>query len=87
MSPAALTLSALQSFVAAGDLITMDTASNGLGYGLVGNHCYMFSKVTGSGSSASIQLLNPWGVVQPAAIPLAHLAQSGIVEIDIGRMT
>jgi hypothetical protein len=87
MSPTALSLGALQSFAAAGDLITMDTASSGLGYGLVGNHCYMFNKIIGSGSSASVQLLNPWGVAQPAAIPLTRLAQSGIVEVDIGRMT
>jgi hypothetical protein len=85
MSPAGLTLATLLKYVAAGDLITMDTASRGLGYGLVGNHCYMFDKVIGSGSAASVQLLNPWGVDQPAAIPLTRLAQSGIVEVDIGR--
>ncbi len=88
MSPAALSLSALQSFVAAGDLITMDTSSaRGLGYGLVSNHCYMFDRIVGSGASAAVQLLNPWGVAQPAAIPMARLAQSGIVEIDIGRLS
>jgi hypothetical protein len=86
MSPAALTLTALQNYVSAGDLITMDTSSKGLGYGLVGDHCYMFDKIVGSGSAASVQLLNPWGFDQPAAIPLTRLAQSGIVEIDIGRV-
>lgn len=87
MSPANITFAALQSYVSAGDLITMDTrSSGGLGYGLVGSHCYMFDKIIGSGSSASVQLLNPWGTNQPAAIPLTRLAQSGIVEIDIGRI-
>jgi hypothetical protein len=86
VSPGALTFAALQKFVAAGDLITMDTSSaRGLGYGLVSNHCYMFDKIVGSGASAAVQLLNPWGIDQPAAIPLTHLAQSGIVEVDIGR--
>ena len=86
MSPAALSLAALQKFVTAGNLITMDTSSSrGLGYGLVSNHCYMFDKIVGNGASASVQLLNPWGIDQPAAIPLTRLAQSGIVEIDIGR--
>jgi hypothetical protein len=88
MAPANLTLAALLQYVSAGDLITMDTASaGGLGYGLVGDHCYMFDKVTGSGVSASIQLLNPWGFDQPAAIPLARLAQSGVVEVDIGHVS
>ena len=87
MSPAALSLAGLQKFVTAGNLITMDTSSSrGLGYGLVSNHCYMFDKIVGNGASASVQLLNPWGMDQPAAIPLTRLAQSGIVEIDIGRM-
>jgi hypothetical protein len=86
MSPASLTLATLQSYVSAGDLITMDTSSNGLGYGLVGDHSYMFDKIVGSGSSASAQLLNPWGIDQPAAIPLTRLAQSGIVEVDIGHL-
>jgi hypothetical protein len=87
LSPAALSLSALQSYIAAGDLITMDTGRSGLGYGLVSSHCYMFSNIVGSGSSAAVQLLNPWGTAQPAAIPLSRLAQSGIVQVDIGRFT
>ena len=86
MSPAALSFASLQQFVAAGDLITMDTSSSGrLPYGLVNGHCYMFDKLTGSGTSASVQLLNPWGLDQPSAIPLTQLARGGIVEIDIGH--
>ncbi len=74
----------LQKYVAASDLIVMDTSSrSGLPYGLVSDHAYMFSKLTGTGSSATVQLLNPWGFDQPAAIPLTRLASSGIVEIDI----
>ena len=65
----------------------MDTANGGLSDGLVGGHCYMFEKVSGSGSSASVQLLNPWGFDQPAAIPLSQLARAGIVEVDIGHVS
>jgi hypothetical protein len=45
----------------------------------------MFGSVIGSGASAAVQLLNPWGMDQPAAIPLTRLAQSGIIEVDIGH--
>jgi hypothetical protein len=87
MSPASLTLATLQKYVAAGDLMTMDTSSKGgLPYGLVSNHAYMFESLSGSGTSATVQLGNPWGVDQPSAIPLSRLAQSGIVEVDIGRV-
>lgn len=87
MSPAALTFATLQKYVAAGDLITMDTSSSGrLPYGLFNGHCYMFDKLNGSGGSASVQLLNPWGFDQPSAIPLTQLARGGIVEVDIGHV-
>jgi hypothetical protein len=85
-TPASLTLATLQNYVAAGDLIVMDTSSGGrLPYGLVTDHAYMFDKLTGTGSSAAVQLINPWGFDQPAAIPLTRLVSSGIVEIDIGH--
>lgn len=85
-TPAGLSLATLQNYVAAGDLIVMDTSSRwGLPYGLVSDHAYMFNKLTGTGSSASVQLLNPWGFDQPAPIPLTRFASSGIVEIDIGH--
>ncbi len=43
MSPAWLTLSELQGYIAAGDLIVMDTpASGSLPYGLYNDHAYMF---------------------------------------------
>ena len=87
MAPAALSFASLQQFVAAGDLITMDTSPTGpLPYGLVNGHCYMFATLTGSGSAASVQLLNPWGLDQPSAIPLTQLAQGGIVQVDIGHV-
>ena len=87
VSPAALTLATLQQYVAAGDLITMDTSSSGsLPYGLVGGHCYMFDTLNGTGGSPSVQLLNPWGFDQPSAIPLTQLAQAGIVGVDIGHV-
>jgi hypothetical protein len=87
VAPSQMTLAMLQKHVAAGDLMTFDTSSrSGLPYGLVSNHAYMFSQLIGSGGLASIQLLNPWGYNQPAAIPFARLAASGVVNIDIGRV-
>jgi hypothetical protein len=85
MASSSLTPAALQQDVSAGDLITMDTSSRGLSYGLVPSHCYMFDKIIGSGSSAAVQLLNPWGFDQPAAIPLSGLAHSGIIQVDVGH--
>ncbi len=85
MSPNNLSQSALQAFMAAGDLITMDTASSSaLPYNLVGDHAYMFDKLTTSNGTAMVQLLNPWGTDQPALIPLSQLSK-GIVEVDVGR--
>lgn len=81
-----LTLSALQGFMAAGDLITMDTpARSGLPDNLVGGHSYMFEKLTTTGGKAMVQLGNPWGFDQPAAIPFTQLA-AGIAQVDIGRL-
>lgn len=38
-APAGITAAALQSFIAAGDIMTFDTkGSSGLAYNLVGNH-------------------------------------------------
>ncbi len=86
MSPAAFTLSELDSVLAAGDLVTMDTASSaGLPFNLVSDHAYMLEGATSVGGAPAVQLLNPWGFNQPAVIPLAQLSQ-GIVEVDIGHL-
>ena len=87
LSPTQLSQQALQSYVNAGDLITMDTA-NGLAlpYNLVGSHAYMFEKMVSSNGQTMVQLGNPWGFAQPALIPLAQLAKAGIVEVDVGRV-
>jgi hypothetical protein len=84
-SAASVTLAGLLADVAAGDLLVFDTGSSKPGYGLVANHAYMFDRINGSGASATVQLLNPWGVDQPAAIPIARLASSGIQEVDVGH--
>jgi len=87
MSPASLTLAALQSFVAAGDLIVMDTLSKGaLPNGLFNNHAYMFEGVTGSGSTALAHFGNPWGFDQPTAMPVSQLSR-GFSEVDIGHLS
>jgi hypothetical protein len=84
--PASVTASMLTANVAAGDLIVFDTAnSNALGYNLVGNHAYMFEKLTTVNGQAMVQLGNPWGCAQPALIPVSQLSKS-FVEIDVGRV-
>ena len=86
MSPASLTLASLQNFIKADDLIVMDTLPNGnLPDGLYNDHAYMFQSVTGSGASATVHLLNPWGFDQPAPILLSQLSR-GIGEVDIGHL-
>ncbi len=88
VSPAALTASVLQSGIAAGDLFVMDTANlSNLPYDLVGNHAYMFEGMNTVGGATMVQLGNPWGSsYNPPPIPLANLASSGIVEVDVGRV-
>jgi Calpain family cysteine protease len=87
MSPASLTLAALQSFVAAGDLIVMDTRSDGaLPNGLFNNHAYMFEGVTGSGATALAHFGNPWGFDQPTAMLVSQLSR-GFTEVDIGHLS
>jgi hypothetical protein len=85
MAPASLTLSQLQSFTAAGDLIVMDTPGTGsLPYGLYNDHAYMFGSLTMVGGTAMVQLINPWGFDEPSAIPLSLLS-TGIAEVDVGK--
>lgn len=84
VSPGSLTVQMLQSDLAAGDLITMDTVPSAvLAYGLYGDHCYMFESVTMVNGTAMVQLLNPWGFDEPSLIPLAKLS-AAFDEIDIG---
>lgn len=86
MSPANLTLSALQSFVSAGDLIVMDTLATGaLPDNLVNDHAYMFDGVSGTGAAATVHLLNPWGYDQPSAMLVSQLSR-GFSEVDIGHL-
>ncbi|HKM63000.1 MAG TPA: C2 family cysteine protease [Acidisphaera sp.] len=85
VSAASLSLSQLQAYVSAGDLIVMGTFNrSNLPDNLVGDHAHMFEGITMSGSTPMVRLGNPWGYDQPAAIPLSQLAQ-GIQEVDIAR--
>ena len=82
-TPASLTLSALEAYVGAGDLVVMDTLSRtGLPDNLVSNHAYMVESVSPTGGG-SVTLGNPWGTDQPGALPFTQLSK-GIAEIDIG---
>ena len=65
----------------------MDTAANGaLPDHLVNSHAYMFDGVVGTGSGASVKLLNPWGTYQPSPVLLSSLSR-GIVEVDVGHLS
>jgi hypothetical protein len=78
-----LTLSMLQGYVKAGDMLTFDTPSSPKGYNLVGGHSYMFDGLS-TANGGTVTLLNPWGTDQPAAIPLSAL-NGNIIQIDIGH--
>ena len=85
-SPASVTLATLLSFVKAGDLVVMDTLPKGaLPDGLFNDHAYMFDGVTGSGASAVVHLLNPWGFDQPSPILVSQLSR-GFAEVDVGHL-
>jgi len=60
ISPARLTLSRLERYVSAGDLVVMDTRNrNHLPDNLVGDHAYMFEGVTMNGNTPMVHLGNP----------------------------
>lgn len=85
MSPARLTLSRLERYLSADDLVVMDTRNrNHLPDNLVGDHAYMFEGVTMNGNTPMVHLGNPWGTDQPRAIPLSQLSK-WISEVDIGK--
>jgi hypothetical protein len=87
MSPASLTLAALNSYVAAGDMLVFDTLSSGaLPNNLVNGHAYMFEGVTGSGATAMAHFGNPWGFDQPSAMLLSQVSR-GFGEVDIGHFS
>ena len=70
-----------------GNMLVFDTAnSTSLPDNLVGNHAYMFEKMTTVNGVASVQLANSWGFDQPAAVPVSQLAKA-FVEIDVGRVS
>lgn len=87
LSPRSVTLTQVQSYIAAGYELVFDTAStSNLPYNLVSSHAYMFQSLSTINGVTYVNLLNPWGMNQPAAIPFSALATSGaIVEIDVGH--
>jgi hypothetical protein len=87
MAASRTTLATLLSLSSAGDLLVMSTLSkSALPDNLVSNHDYMFDGVTGSGSSAVVNLLNPWGYDDPLPIPFSQLSK-GISSIFVGHLT
>jgi len=76
--------SQLTADVKADDMLTFDTTADPTGFNLVGGHCYMFDGITGSGASATVTLLNPWGTDQPGKIQLSQLS-GNICQIDVGH--
>ena len=85
LAPTAVTADVLTKSAAAGNLIVFDTANSGkLPDNLVGNHAYMFEKLTTVGGAPMVQLGNPWGFDQPNLIPLSQLSKA-FVEVDVGQ--
>ena len=77
----------ITSLSQAGNMLVFDTANSAsLPDNLVGNHAYMFEKITTVNGVASLQLANPWGFDQPAAVPVSQLAKA-FVEMDVGRVS
>lgn len=84
-SPNGITAAVLQSFIAAGDIMTFDTkGSAGLGYNLVSGHAYMFNSVVATSGGPAVSLSNPWGFDQPSLIPVSKLS-SVFAEVDVGK--
>ncbi|MDT7953255.1 MAG: C2 family cysteine protease, partial [Acetobacteraceae bacterium] len=84
-SPSSMTADILQQLSSAGALVTFDTKSSGLGYNLIGNHCYMFKSVVNTADGPAVVLANPWGMDQPDLVPLSQLA-ANFVEVDICQL-
>ena len=85
LSPASLTVQALQGYIAAGSMIAFDTPNrSGLSNNLVGGHAYMFEKLTIANGVPMVTLGNPWGTYQPTPIALSQVAKN-FVEIDVGH--
>ncbi len=84
ISPSSLSLQALQGYMKAGDLLAFDTPeSEQLGYGLIGDHAYMFEGLVTANGQAMVQLGNPWGDTEPQLVPLSQVG-SNFDEIDVG---
>jgi hypothetical protein len=66
------------------DLVVFDTVASArtLPDGLVSDHSYMLEGVNANGT---LQLANPWGFDQPAAIAFSALESAGVGSIDIGQ--
>ena len=85
-SPASVSLSTLQSWVSANDMIVLDTrASGNATFNLVGSHAYMFEGLVTQKGVTYVQAGNPWGFDQPSLIPVAQL-NSAFAEIDVGHV-
>ncbi len=85
-SAASVTLSQLQSYVTAKDMIVLDTSAAGNStYNLVGSHAYMFDGLVVKSGTTYVQALNPWGVDQPNLIPVSSLGKA-FVEMDVGHV-
>lgn len=85
-SPASVSLSTLQSWVSANDMIVLDTrASGNATFNLVGSHAYMFEGLVTQKGVTYVQAGNPWGFDQPSLIPVSQL-NSAFAEMDVGHV-
>jgi Calpain family cysteine protease/Putative Ig domain len=82
-----ISLSQLQSDIAAGDLITFDTQNaQTMPYGLFGDHAYMFQSLSTVNGTVMVNLLNPWGFDNPNPVPFSLLS-TVFAEVDVGQVT
>ncbi len=86
VAPSSMTADVLTRNATAGNLIVFDTPnSRTLPYNLVGNHAYMFEKLTMVNGLPMVQLGNPWGFSQPSLIPVSQVSKT-FAEIDVGQV-
>jgi len=75
----------IEKAMKADDMIIFDTVDNPTSYNLVGFHSYMFDGIKGSGATAAVKLLNPWGYDEPSQlVPLNKLA-GNVSEVAFGH--
>ena len=84
VQPDRMTWAGLLADLDSDDLMVFNTVAStrALPDGLVSDHSYILEGVNANGT---VQLANPWGFDQPAAIAFSALESVGVGSIDIGQ--